>query len=49
VVGAKRWLQMRGFYLYGNVVCDAAGFELVGGKLTLASAELANPRLQVFL
>ena len=39
VIGAERWEQMRGFALYRNVVHEATGLGIVGGNLTLKSAE----------
>ncbi len=39
VIGAERWEQMRGFSLYRNVVREATGLGIVGGKLTLESSD----------
>jgi predicted nucleotidyltransferase len=41
VIGAERWSQMHGFSLYRNVASDATSLDMVGGKLTLASAGIA--------
>lgn len=33
IIGAERWEKMRGFSLYQNVQQEAAGIEIVSGKL----------------
>ena len=35
VIGVERWEQMRGFSLYQNVQQEAAGLEIVSGKLAI--------------
>jgi len=37
VIGVERWEQMRGFSLYQNVQQEAAGLEVVSGKLAIES------------
>lgn len=37
IIGATRWQEMRGFSLYQNLQKEAAGLELIRGKLALGT------------